>query len=154
MNTIELYNQEIKIVFDNCETVLVDMWAIEALRFNTRGERYCWDRDHKNLLKSIELLDLYLSVNICETKYFHHTNRLIEKERVKDDGSQCIDRLRYCDDITYIYINSICYHVPWGFAPITSDIGSVTCYKNSYQKNTESKNSSGHNILTIEIKKE
>ena len=35
MEHVELTNQEIEILFENCECINIDMWAIKSLRFET-----------------------------------------------------------------------------------------------------------------------
>lgn len=154
MNHITLDTQEIEFVFENCECIYIDEWAIKKLYFTTKGERYVWDEHSKSLMKSIEIDDFSITVDINDTKYFHHANRLIEKEQVKDDGSQCIDRLRYCDDITHLYINGICYHMPYDAVPVVYDKElPVPCYKNKNQVNNESVTLPGnHRMLTIKMK--
>lgn len=38
MNDVALTNQEIELVFNNCECINIDMWAIENLQFEVESE--------------------------------------------------------------------------------------------------------------------
>lgn len=153
MNHIELHDQEIEIVMENCESIKVDMWAIKTLRFDTICDRYEWDESHKDFLHSTIIDNVKMVFDIREWKRFHHTPRLIDTTTLKEDGEKCIDRLRYCDDITHIYINGKSFGIPWNQVEAGRDKDlDIPWYKNAWQKNTESTNSiDGHPLLTIEI---
>lgn len=156
MNHIELNGQSVEIVMENCETIIVDMWAIKTLRFDTICDRYVWDENHKDFLRSTIIDNVKMTFDIREWKHFHHTPRLIDSATLKEDGEKCIDRLRYCDDITHIYINGKSFGIPWKQEEAGRDKDlNIPWYKNAWQKNTESTNSiDGHQLLTIEIKKQ
>ena len=107
----------------------------------------------KTFTEKKELSKLYLMLNLRDKENFFHMFDTAKKT-FSDEGSKCIDRLRFSDDITSIKINGIDYHVPWDSEKVIYDKElPISCYKNKLQKNTESKNSYGHDILTIEIKK-
>lgn len=46
MNNVSLNNQEIELVFNNCECINIDMCAIENLQFEVESEQFIWDK-HK-----------------------------------------------------------------------------------------------------------
>ena len=46
MNTVEISSQHIEFVFENCEAINVDVWAIETLNFDEN-----WQENY-NLAKS------------------------------------------------------------------------------------------------------
>lgn len=153
MERIELINQEIEILFENCECINIDMWAIKFLVFETDCDSYTWDKSHKNFMKQTRLKYFKLVVDLDDTKYFHHTNRLIDTKTVEEDGAQCINRLIHSDDITDIYINGICFNIPWIYEKYTGYIAGtpIDVYRNSAQKNSELTNTSGDHTLTIEV---
>lgn len=153
MNHIELDNQAVEIVFENCETINIDMWAIKSLTFDTVCDRYIWDEQHKNFITSTIITDIKMVFDIRDWKDFHHTARLIDTKTLKEDGEKCIDRLRFSDDITHIVINGKSFTVPWKRVEAGKDSLGIPWYKNVLQKNTESTNThDGHQLLTIEVK--
>lgn len=77
MNNVSLTNQEIELVFNNCECINIDMLAIENLEFEVESEEFIWDKHYKNLMKQYVLKDFYLKVNCAEKVHFHHTTRLV-----------------------------------------------------------------------------
>ena len=153
MEHVELISQEVEILFENCECVNIDMWAIEYLMLETDGDSYIWDKSHKNFMKQTRLKYFKLVVNLEDTRFFHHTNRLIDANTVEEDGMQCINRLIHSDDITDIYINGTCFNVPWIHEKYTGHIAGtpIDLYRNSAQINTELTNKSDVHTLTIEV---
>lgn len=153
MKNIELLNQEIEILFENCECINIDMWAIRTLIFDTDGDTYAWDKDHKNLMKKTRLKYFKLTVDLDDTRYFHHTNRLIDTKTVEEDGIQCINRLIHSDDITDLYINGTCFSIPWIDEKYTGYIAGspIDLYRNSAQINSELTDASDGHRLTIEV---
>ena len=141
----------ITIIFENCESIRIMEDAIERMYFETDGERYEYDNETSKLRIRKILKNFYIKLNLREESYFFHTyNR--SKPTFKEEGSSCIDRLRYCDDITSIEINGENFYVPFDAEKVIYDKEiPIPCYKNKLQKNEESKNSYGHNILTISI---
>ena len=57
------------------------------------------------------------------------------------DGEDCVNRLKYCDDLTSVYINGVDFHIPW-------KPGSK--FSNEFQKN-EIKQSNARELLSITI---
>ena len=141
----------ITIIFENCESIRIMEDAIERMYFETDGERYEYDNETNKLRIRKLLKNFYIKLNLREESYFFHTyNR--SKPTFKEEGSSCIDRLRYCDDITSIEINGENFYIPFDAEKVIYDKEiPIPCYKNKLQKNEESKNSYGHNILTISI---
>lgn len=155
MNHIELNDQEIEIVMENCEGIRVDMWAIKTLRFDTFCDRYVWDETNKDFMRSTIIDNVKMVFDIRDWKHFHHPTQRIDSATLKEDGEKCIDRLRYCDDITHIYINGKSFGIPWHQEEAGRDSFDIPWYKNAWQKNTESTNSiDGHPLLTIEIRRQ
>lgn len=153
MEHIELANQEIEILFENCECINIDMWAIKSLELKTDGDSYSWDRSRKNLMKQTRLKYFKLVVDLEDTRYFYHTNRLIDTKTIEEDGIQCINRLIHSDDITDIYINGTRFNVPWIYEKYTGYIAGtpIDLYRNSAQINSELTDTSGGHTLTIEV---
>ena len=90
MNTVEIPSQHIEFVFENCEAINVDVWAIETLNFDVSGERYTFDTHRKNLLKQIQLGSFYIKMDLSNPKHFYHTNRLKDNNiTTEEDGEQC-----------------------------------------------------------------
>ena len=149
----EINSQEIELVFENCEAILIDMWAIRSLRLETDGEIYDWDKDHKKFSEITRLKYFKLEVDLDETKYFHHTNRLITTETVQEDGEQCIDRLIKSDDLCSIIINDKDFQIPWKDEFYSADLAGtqIRCVRNLLQKNTKVTTKANDNILTIEV---
>ena len=142
----------ISIVFENCECIRIMENAIERMSFDVDGEHYEYDNDIGKLRIRKLLKNFYIRLNLREEENFFRTlNR--NKLTFKEEGSSCIDRLRYCDDITSIEVNGESFFVPFDAEKVIYDNElPIPCYKNKLQKNEESKNSYGHNVLTISIK--
>ena len=154
MDKIDLHNQEIELVFQNCECIYVDMWAIKYLRFVTADDEYLWDNDHKSLLKTTELKSFKIVLDLTDSKNFHHTNRLVDAGvSIDEDGKQSIDRLRHSDDLTTIYVNGKGFRLPWVYEKYKRYLGDTPfdCYRNAIQKNSEVTDSPGGHTLTIEV---
>lgn len=154
MNTVELNEQYIEFVFDNCDAIKVDMWAIQSCNFETCGEEWSWDASHKNFLKKIKCSSFEILLNLTNPLHFSHTHRLIfePSKSIQEDGEDCIERLVKSDDICHCYINGICYAVPYELCATQSDIGIPLTYNNA-QVNTQIVNSTGNKLLKITFKK-
>lgn len=141
----------ISITFENCECIRIMERAIERMYFDVGCERYEYDNETGKLRIRKILKNFYIKLNLREESYFFHTHNRT-KPTFKEEGSSCIDRLRYCDDITSIEINGESFFVPFDEEKVIYDKElPIPCYKNKLQKNEEGKNSYGHNILTISI---
>lgn len=147
MERIEIPSQEIELVFENCECIIVDYWAIKLLSFETVGERFVFDPHDKNLMKSIKINNFQIKLDLSNPKHFHHTARLVETDSYLEDGKKCIERLKHSNDLTSVYINNVCYQVPWVNKEIETDIG-IPLNTNTLQKNNFQKD-----YLTIEVSK-
>lgn len=160
MNDVSLTNQEIELVFNNCECINIDMWAIENLQFEVESEQFIWDKHHKNLMKQYVLKDFYLKVNCAEKVHFHHTTRLVptwgQTDSIFTDGEKCIERLLNSNDLCHVYINGICYRMPWKDKAVKASLcGSpITDYVNAWHSASEIKNNSNERFIEIKIKKE
>lgn len=146
MNSFKITNHEIEFVFENCEAILIDESAIKQLRFITKSERFIYDAHNHDMMKSVEVEKFYIVLDITDKKNFHHPYSTMltwgGTDSIITDGQKCIDRLTKCDDITHLYINGVCYHLPWDYSR----------YNNTYQNNTETTNTNGEHMLTITIK--
>lgn len=158
MNTVEIPSQHIEFVFENCEAINVDVWAIETLNFDVSGERYTFDTHRKNLLKQIQLGSFYIKMDLSNPKHFYHTNRLKDNNiTTEEDGEQCINRLKNSDDICHVYINEVCYHVPFDEglynAKIVGTNHTIQCMKNNIQVNEVKLSANGKETLIIKMEK-
>ena len=68
------------------------------------------------------------------------------------DGQKCLERLLHCDDITHLYINDICYHMPWHYDKSEDKDLKLPIYHNNWQENVEVTNTKGEHTLNIKIK--
>lgn len=151
---IDVPSQYIELVFENCDCIHVDVWALKSLRMNTDSERYEWEEQKKEMLKFTLLKNLYMEFDTKNPRHFYHTPRVIPANKpVGDDGFDCIKRIKSSDDLTHIYVNGQCYQVPWKSEPYESILcgSKITCYKNSLQQNAIITNTSGEEFLSVEI---
>ena len=160
MNNVSLNNQEIELVFNNCECINIDMCAIENLQFEVESEQFIWDKHNKNLMKQYILKDFNLKVNCAEKMHFHHTTRMIpiwgQTDSIFTDGEKCIERLLNSNDLCHIYINGVCYRMPWAIKEIQSSLSGspITDYVNAWHNAYEIKNNSNERFIEIKIKKD
>lgn len=160
MNNVSLTNQEIELVFNNCECINIDMCAIENLQFEVESEQFIWDKHHKNLMKQYVLKEFLLKVNCAEKMHFHHTTRMIpiwgQTDSIFTDGEKCIERLLNSNDLCHIYINGVCYRMPWAIKEIQSSLSGspITEYVNAWHNAYEIKNNSNERFIEIKIKKD
>ena len=148
MNAIEIHNQSIEIVFENCECIYIDVWAIKNMFFDVCGEHYAFCRQDKKLMKSIDLNKFELEVSLENPKHFYHTNRLKQNgSTVEEDGKECIERLKNSDDITHIYINGVCYSISWYYS---DEQDSLLHNKRQQNKIIKDKNDSTNLYINID----
>ena len=157
MNKVEIPSQSIEFVFENCEAIHVDVWAIENLYFETGGERFSFDSNRKNLMKSIVMTDFYIKLDLTNPKHFYHTNRMKDDNlTTEQDGEQCINRLIHSDDICHCYINEVCYHVPSvdDYKQCKICDSDINIWRNKIQTNELKTSKDGKQILIIKMKKD
>lgn len=157
MNKVEIESQSIEFVFENCEAIHVDVWAIENLYFETGGERFSFDSNRKNLMKSIVMTDFYIKLDLTNPKHFYHTNRMKDDNlTTEQDGEQCINRLIHSDDICHCYINNVCYHVPSvdDYKQCKICDSDINIWRNKIQTNELKTSKDGKQILIIKMKKD
>lgn len=157
MNKVEIESQSIEFVFENCEAIHVDVWAIENLYFETGGERFTFDPHRKDLLKSITMTDFYIKLDLTNPKHFYHTNRMKDDNlTTEQDGEQCINRLIHSDDICHCYINNVCYHVPSveDYKQCKICDSDINIWRNKIQTNELKTSKDGKQILIIKMKKD
>ena len=146
MNSVEIQNYKIELVFENCESIDVGIGAIESFYMTTRGKRFAFDKISKQLLETIEVDALELKLNMSDASNFYHSsqNQMLSlgTESVLADRKNCVERIKTSTDITHIYINGVCYQMPWS---------REKQYDNMFQKITK-ECTNGKNFITITIK--
>lgn len=154
METVDLHRGCIDFIFENCECITVDMWAIKYFHFDVKEERWIWDKDHKNFLKTNQVDDFNLVLDISDPKHFSQTIRMTDPDKtIEEMGKYCIDRLTNSDDISGFTINGKDYTVPWNRHEKPTDVG-IPLILNTFQRNTASVNKCGEATLQIQIKEE
>ena len=160
MNNVALNSNEIDLIFNNCECINIDACAIENLQFEVESEQFIWDKHHKNLMKQYKLKDFYLKVNCGVKVHFHHPTRTIptwgRTDSIFTDAERCIERLLNSNDLCHIYINGVCYHVPWKDKAIDASLCGtpITDYVNKWHTASEIKNNNNERFIEIKIKKD
>lgn len=117
MNSFEIQNYKIELVFENCESIDVGIGAIVSFYMTTRGKRFVFDRQSKQMMTA-ELVDtLEMTLTLSDASNFYHSsqNQMLSlgTESVITDRHNCVDRIKTSTDITHIYINGVCYQMPW-----------------------------------------
>lgn len=117
MNSFEIQNYKIEFVFENCESIDVGIGAIESFYMTTRGKRMVFDKQSKQMMEA-ELVDTFeLKLNMSDASNFYHSsqNQMLSlgTESVITDRHNCVERIKTSTDITHIYINGVCYQMPW-----------------------------------------
>lgn len=154
MKTVELHKGCIDFIFANCECITVDMWAIKYFHFDVKEERWMWDKDHKNFLKTNQVDNFNLILDISDPRHFSQTIRLSDPDKtIEEMGKYCIQRLSTSDDISGFTINGKDYTVPCSRHEKPTDLG-IPLITNTFQRNTELVNKCGEKTLQIKIKEE
>ena len=122
MNSTQPFN-EIELVFENCESILVDASAIVSLRFSEKGRSYTWEKRSYTLDYRMDLSFFELALDLSDPRKF----RRYAGQPDEQWGSP-VERLKKCSDLCHVYINGECFAVPWG------DEGHA--YMNSCQETT------------------
>ena len=111
-------------------------------------------------MKQYKLKDFYLKVNCGVKVHFHHPTRTIptwgRTDSIFTDAERCIERLLNSNDLCHIYINGVCYHVPWKDKAIDASLcgTSITDYVNEWHTASEIKNNNNERFIEIKIKKD
>lgn len=130
MNSFQIDNQAIELVFQNTECVYVDIWAIEYFTMSAGDTDYTWLKDHKHMEYSRQLTKFNLTLNLSDPRHFYRTPRMVKPETTAgEDGKYCIRRLANGNDLVHIYINGICYALPWEYREHKTALG-IPVYTN------------------------
>ncbi len=156
MNSFKLNDHQLEFVFENCETIFIDDSAIKFMYFTTKGESFSWYAREHEMLKSIEIEEFEITLDITDKKCFHHPYSTMltwgGTDSIITDGQKCLERLKICNDITHLYINGTCYHMPWYYGKTEDKDLKLPIYSNNWQENSEVTNSNGEHTLNIKIK--
>ena len=149
MNSFIVQDDTLELVFENCECINVSIGAIESMYMTTRGKRFAFDKLSKTMMQCEEVESFEIKLNLYDKSYFNHstpgqmlTHALTES--VLTDRNLCIERLKTCNDITHVYINGVCYQMPW----LTKEDKPFT---NELQTNKE-EYTDGKHFITFTIK--
>lgn len=117
MNSFEVQNYKIELVFENCESIDVSIGAIVSFYMTTRGKRMVFDTHTKQMSESQIVDTLEMTLTLSDASNFYHSsqNQMLSlgTESVITDRHNCVDRIKTSTDITHIYINGVCYQMPW-----------------------------------------
>ena len=117
MNSFEIQNYKIELVFENCECIDVGIGAIESFYMTTHGKRLVFDKHTKQMLEA-QLVDTFeITLKLSDASNFYHSsqNQMLSlgTESVITDRHNCVERIKTSTDITHIYIDGVCYQMPW-----------------------------------------
>lgn len=122
----------IEILFENCDCIRINMYAVTFLRFRTDGEEWDYYKRDDVFLKATTLKALYLNIDPTQTFAFG-------SKQIKT-AEECIQRILTSDDITRIYVNNKPYLVPWKEETYEAKIvggippnDTITCVRNLAQ---------------------
>lgn len=117
MNSFEVQNYKIEFVFENCECIDVGIGAIESFYMTTLGKRLVFDKHTKQMSESQIVDTLEITLKLSDASNFYHSsqNQMLSlgTESVITDRHNCVERIKTSTDITHIYINGVCYQMPW-----------------------------------------
>ena len=117
MNSFEIQNYKIELVFENCECIDVGIGAIESFYMTTRGKRLVFDKHTKQMLEAQSVDTFEITLKLSDASNFYHSsqNQMLSlgTESVITDRHNCVERIKTSTDITHIYINGVCYQMPW-----------------------------------------
>lgn len=132
MNSFEVQNYKFELVFENCESINVGIGAVESFYMTTRGKRMVFDKQSKQMMEA-QLVDTFeLKLKLSDASNFYHSsqNQMLSLgiESVITDRHNCVERIKTSTDITHIYINGVCYQMPWN---------EELSYQNKFQTNSK-----------------
>ena len=117
MNSFEIQNYKIELVFENCESIDVSIGAIVSFYMTTRRKRLVFDKHTKQMSESQVVDTLEMTLTLSDASNFYHSsqNQMLSlgTESVITDRHNCVERIKTSTDITHIYINGVCYQMPW-----------------------------------------
>ena len=154
MNSVQIHDQQIELVFQTGDTVHVDVWAIKELNFYTNGAIWTFDPGRKEMLTAVKITSLKLAIDVEDPKMFWTTNRNRDTDSVKQDGENCIVQLNTRRDLSFLTINGVNYLVPLREHTELSRVLKLPYKVNELQKNhIEKNNKTGHRIITIQVER-
>lgn len=146
MNSHNIHDYKLHLVFENCEFIDVSVCAIESFYMTTRGKRFAFDKVSKQLFETVEVDAFELKLNMSDASNFYHSsqNQMLSlgTESVLTDRKNCVERIKTSTDISHVNINGVCYQMPW--SPEKQ-------HDNMFQKITK-ECTNGKNFITISIK--
>lgn len=112
MNSVQIQDQKIELVYQNGDVIHVDFWGIKELNFDTSGSVWTFNPSRKEMLTAERIVNFKLVLDVENTKMFWTTNRNRDTDSVKEDGKNCVQRMRDGFDLSILTLNGRAYLMP------------------------------------------
>lgn len=152
MNSVQIQDQKIELVYKNGDVVHVDFWGIKELNFDTSGSVWTFNPSRKEMLTAERIINFKLVLDVENTKMFWTTNRNRDTDSVKEDGENCVQRMREGFDLSILTLNGRDYLMPIRERTDFGTYGNPKYSVNELQKISLVKDpKTQRHILTIEV---
>lgn len=107
------FGQTVRLLYNNCEVIEIDYWAIVSLRFTHVKDDYVWIPQHKEMDIFQRVDDFALTLDIENVKHFSTTRRNSETDSMSADGNYAIERIRNGKDLCAICFGPNRFDLNW-----------------------------------------
>lgn len=147
------FGQTVSLLYNNCEVINIDYWAIVSLFFSHAKNDYVWDPHHKVMDIFQRVDDFTLTIDISNVKYFSTTRRNSETDSMSADGNYAIERIRNGKDLCAICFGPNRFDLNWKDDTYDASLCGTPIKEhfNANVKVTESVGKDNHKHLIIRV---
>lgn len=153
MGELAKFGQTVSLLYNNCEVINIDYFAIVSLCFTHVKDFYVWD-PHRKVMDIFQRVDGFaLTLDISNVKYFSTTRRNCETDSISADGNYSIERIRNGKDLCAICFGPNRFDLNWKDDTYDASLCG-TPFKEHFNANvnvSESVGKDGHKRLTIRV---
>lgn len=107
------FGQTVRLLYNNCEVINIDYFAIVDLRFTHVRDDYVWLPQYKEFDIFQRVNDFELTLDIKNVKHFSTTRRNCETDSMSADGNYAIERIRNGKDLCAICFGPNRFNLNW-----------------------------------------
>lgn len=107
------FGQTVSLLYNNCEVINIDYWAIVNMHFTHARDDYVWDPHRKEMDIFQRVDDFQMTIDIENVKNFSTTRRNCETDSMSANGNYAIERIRNGDDLVAVCFGSTRFDINW-----------------------------------------